>query len=123
MYLKKAMTGVAAVGLMAALFCGCGTNHKQMQSEHAEEHLEQIIIGSDSYPPYNYLDENGNATGIDVELAQRIIDFTSGACYSLGGSLQQVSSYIFVLGPYNVDITGDLQNILGGSVPSVRVGY
>ena len=64
-----------------------------------------------------------NLEGIDVELAQRIIDFTSGACYSLGGSLQQVSSYIFVLGPYNLDITGDLQNILGGSVPSVRVGY
>ena len=64
-----------------------------------------------------------NLEGIDVELAQRIIDFTSGACYSLGGSLQQVSSYIIVLGPYNVDITGDLQNILGGSVPSVRVGY
>lgn len=57
-----------------------------------------------------------------MELAQRIIDFTSGACYSLGGSLQKVSSYIFVLGPYNVDITGDLQNILGGSAPSVRAG-
>ena len=64
-----------------------------------------------------------NLEGIDVELAQRIIDFTSGACYSLGGSLQKVSSYIFVLGPSNVDITGDLQNILGGSVPSVREGY
>lgn len=64
-----------------------------------------------------------NLEGIDVELAQRIIDFTSGACYSLGGSLQKVSSYIFVLGPYNVDITGDLQNILGGSSPSVRAGY
>lgn len=64
-----------------------------------------------------------NLEGIDMELAQRIIDFTSGACYSLGGSLQKVSSYIFVLGPYNVDITGDLQNILGGSVPSVRAGY
>ena len=64
-----------------------------------------------------------NLEGIDVELAQRIIDFTSGACYSLGGSLQKVSSYIFVLGPYNVDITGDLQNILGGSAPSVRAGY
>nr|WP_294678606.1 cell division protein SepF [uncultured Blautia sp.] len=64
-----------------------------------------------------------NLEGIDVELAQRIIDFTSGACYSLGGSLQKISSYIFVLGPYNVDITGDLQNILGGSVPSVRAGY
>lgn len=64
-----------------------------------------------------------NLEGIDVELAQRIIDFTSGACYSLGGSLQKVSSYIFVLGPSSVDITGDLQNILGGSVPSIRAGY
>ena len=58
-----------------------------------------------------------------MERVQSSIDLSSGACYSLGGSLQQVSSYIFVLGPYNVDITGDLQNILGGSVPSVRVGY
>ena len=65
-----------------------------------------------------------NLEGLDMELAQRIIDFTSGACYSLGGSLQKVSSYIFVLGPYNVDITGDLQNILGSTpVPSVRAGY
>ena len=64
-----------------------------------------------------------NLEGIDMELAQRIIDFTSGACYSLGGSLQKVSSYIFILGPYNVDITGDLQNILGGATPSVRAGY
>lgn len=64
-----------------------------------------------------------NLEGIDVELAQRIIDFTSGACYSLGGTLQKVSSYIFVLGPSNVDITGDLQSILGGSSPSVSAGY
>lgn len=64
-----------------------------------------------------------NLEGLDMELAQRIIDFTSGACYSLGGSLQQVSSYIFVLGSYNVDITGDLHNILGGATPSVRAGY
>ena len=64
-----------------------------------------------------------NMEGLHMEIAQRIIDFTSGACYSLGGSLQKVSSYIFVLGPYNVDITGDLQNILGGSAPSVRAGY
>lgn len=64
-----------------------------------------------------------NLEGMDLELAQRIIDFTSGACYSLGGSLQKVSNWIFVLGPYNVDITGDLQNILGGSAPSIRAGY
>ena len=65
-----------------------------------------------------------NVEGLDVDIAQRIIDFTSGACYSLGGSLQKVSSYIFILGPEGVDITGDLQNILGStSTPSVRAGY
>ena len=64
-----------------------------------------------------------NLEGLDVELAQRIIDFASGACYSLNGSLQKISSYIFVLGPSTVDITGDLQNMLGGSAPSVRAGY
>lgn len=64
-----------------------------------------------------------NLEGIDVELAQRIIDFASGSCYSLNGNLQKISSYIFVLGPASVDITGDLQNILGTSVPSVRAGY
>ena len=28
-----------------------------------------IIVGSDVYPPFNYLDENGIPTGIDVDLA------------------------------------------------------
>ena len=64
-----------------------------------------------------------NLEGLDVDVAQRIIDFASGACYSLNGSLQKISSYIFVLGPSSVDITGDLQNILGGATPSVRAGY
>ncbi len=64
-----------------------------------------------------------NLEGIDVELAQRIIDFTSGACYSFRRQPSESIQLYFVLGPYNVDITGDLQNILGGSVPSVRVGY
>lgn len=31
--------------------------------------LPEIVIGSDNYPPYNYVDTDGNATGIDVELA------------------------------------------------------
>lgn len=64
-----------------------------------------------------------NLEGIDVEVAQRIIDFTSGACYSLGGSLQKVSSYIFILTPYGVEITGDFQNLLGGGIPSIRSNF
>lgn len=63
-----------------------------------------------------------NLEGLDVDIAQRIIDFTCGACYSLGGSLQKISSYIFILTPANVDISGDFQDILNGAfdIPSMR---
>lgn len=64
-----------------------------------------------------------NLEGINVDLAQRIFDFTSGCCYSLGGTLTKVSSYIFILGPSNVDVTGDLENIMSGTMASVSSGY
>lgn len=66
-----------------------------------------------------------NLEGIDVEVAQRIIDFSSGACYSIAGSLQKISSYIFILTPANVEISGDFQEILNGAfdVPSVRSNF
>ena len=66
-----------------------------------------------------------NLEGIDVEVAQRIIEFSSGSCYSIGGRLQKISSYIFILTPSSVEITGDIQDILNGSfdVPSVRANF
>ena len=59
-----------------------------------------------------------NLEGMDVEVAQRVIDFVSGATFALGGNLQRVSNYIFLLTPANVDISGDIQDLLGGSVDS-----
>ena len=64
-----------------------------------------------------------NLEGIDVEVAQRIIDFSCGACYAIGGSLQKVSSYIFILTPASVEISGDIQDILNGAVPSIRTEF
>ena len=64
-----------------------------------------------------------NLEGIDVELAQRIIDFSSGSCYAIAGGLQKVSSYIFILTPSNVEISGDIQDLLGDSMPSVSSAY
>ncbi len=54
-----------------------------------------------------------NLEGLDLEIAQRIIDFTSGSCYAISGNLQKISTYIFVVTPANVDISGDFQNIMG----------
>ena len=62
-----------------------------------------------------------NFEGLDVDVAQRIIDFTSGACFAIGGNLQKGSGSIFLATPRNVDISGDLQDIISGSIdiPSV----
>ncbi len=48
-----------------------------------------------------------NLEGYDVELAQRIMDFVSGAVYALDGNLQPISNYIFIISPGNINITGD----------------
>ena len=64
-----------------------------------------------------------NLEGIDVEVAQRIIDFSSGSCYAIQGSLQKVSSYIFILTPSSVEISGDIQDLLSGAVPSIASDF
>ncbi len=56
-----------------------------------------------------------NLEGLDVEIAQRIIDFTSGSCFAISGNLQKISNYIFIITPASVDISGDFQEILSGS--------
>lgn len=56
-----------------------------------------------------------NLEGLDVDIAQRIIDFTSGSCFAISGNLQKISHYIFIITPASVDISGDFQDIFGGS--------
>ncbi len=53
-----------------------------------------------------------NLEGIDVEVAQRIIDFTSGSAYAIRGRLQKISHWIFIVTPKSVDISGDFPEIL-----------
>ena len=55
-----------------------------------------------------------NMEGINTETAQRIIDFTSGATYSMNGNLQKISSYIFIATPQTVELSGDFQDLLSG---------
>ena len=59
-----------------------------------------------------------NMEGIHMETAQRIIDFTSGATYSMNGNLQKISNYIFIATPDSVELSGDFQDILSAGVSS-----
>jgi len=65
-----------------------------------------------------------NLEGLDVDIAQRIIDFTSGSCFAIGGNLQKISHFILIITPPSVDISGDFQQILSGSfdVPGLNPG-
>ncbi len=58
-----------------------------------------------------------NLEGLNVDVAQRIIDCISGASYALDGKLEGVNDNIFILAPKDVEITGDLKNRLAnGSI-------
>ncbi|MCR4740965.1 MAG: cell division protein SepF [Lachnospiraceae bacterium] len=54
-----------------------------------------------------------NMEGLDMDVAQRIIDFASGSTYAIGGNLQMISKHIFIITPKSVDVSGDLQELLG----------
>lgn len=56
-----------------------------------------------------------NMEGVHVDLAQRIIDFTSGACFSINGNLQKISKYIFIVSPQSIGLTGDFTEVIEGS--------
>ena len=53
-----------------------------------------------------------NMEGLDVDIAQRILDYASGATYALDGNLQKISHYIFIITPASVDVSGDFSTVL-----------
>jgi cell division inhibitor SepF len=57
-----------------------------------------------------------NLEGIHVEIAQRIIDYSAGSCYAMRGNLQKITNYIFLVTPPNVDISGDIPEIVAGGI-------
>lgn len=48
----------------------------------------------------------------DIVVSQRIMDFISGAVYSVNGKLFQISDLIFIAAPGAVDVSGDYNDIL-----------
>ena len=57
-----------------------------------------------------------NLEGMQIDAAQRVIDFASGACYTMGGNLQKISKKIFIVTPSSVELSGDFTNLLGDSI-------
>ena len=59
-----------------------------------------------------------NLEGIDLDVAQRIIDFISGSCYAMSGNIEKISNYIFIVTPESIEISGDIHNAIS---PGIRI--
>lgn len=53
---------------------------------------------------------------VSLEDAQRIIDFVSGSCYAINGTVKQVADKIVIFTPNDIDITGDFLDAASSAV-------
>ena len=75
---KKRAGRVLITGLLMGLLftMGCGGSKEQAESVLQKK----VVIGCDNYAPFSYTDENGSATGIDVDLAKEAFRRLGYAC-------------------------------------------
>lgn len=61
-----------------------------------------------------------NLEGVKLDLAQRIVDTVYGASYSIGGKLQKITGYIYIVTSSNVDLSGDFHDAISSSYNNMR---
>ena len=53
-----------------------------------------------------------NMEELEIDCAQRILDFMAGAIYALNGTIYKVSRGIFVVAPANCDVIGNGESVI-----------
>ncbi len=84
-------------------------------SLHAQKQMRVVVIQPLVFEDAQEIAENLknrrpviiNLEGADLELARRILDFSTGVAYALEGSMQKVGNGIFLFTPNNVDISAE----------------
>lgn len=68
-FMRKRILSILSIIIILSLFlCSC-SNGQTKSASNKEDSLPVLTIGSSSYNPYFYIDENGAYTGIDQEIA------------------------------------------------------
>lgn len=91
---------------------------------HTTTQLKVVVVQPDAFEDSKEIADHlktkkpivVNLENIDREVAKRIIDFLSGAVYSLDGNIQKISNGIFLIVPYNMGIMGDFKDELRNKV-------
>lgn len=95
-------------------------NNSQVVSIHTNVQMQVCIIKPECYEDAQEICDQVkarkpvvvNLEKVEYPTAQRIMDFLSGTCYSLEGSIQRVANNIFIIAPENVDVSGDFKEEL-----------
>ncbi|TCK98103.1 cell division inhibitor SepF [Natranaerovirga hydrolytica] len=95
-------------------------NNSKVVNIHTNIQMEVIVIHPESYDEAQDICDHIkskrpvviNLENMERDIAQRIMDFISGSCYSLNGNLQRITNNIFIIAPENVDIAGDFKEEL-----------
>ena len=95
-------------------------NNPQIYSVNTNVTMQVVIIKPEVYEDAQEICDQiktkrpvvVNLEKVEYPVAQRIMDFLSGACYALEGSIQRVANNIFIIAPENVDISGDFKEEL-----------
>lgn len=88
-------------------------------SMHAQRQIRVVVAEPGSFEEVKGITDNIknrrpviiNLEQADTALAQRVVDFLTGATYALNGSMQKVGSGIFLFVPNNMDISGDYKDL------------
>jgi len=95
-------------------------NTSQVVSIHTNVQMQVCIIKPECYEDAQEICDQVkarkpvvvNLEKVEYPTAQRIMDFLSGTCYSLEGTIQRVANNIFIIAPENVDVSGDFKEEL-----------
>ena len=90
--MKKILATILTLSMSAALLAGCGSQAPAASEDATDESAATASAGSDGadaygsgyvfkqgfdldYPPYSYIDDQGQTGGFDVEMAQAVCDY------------------------------------------------
>lgn len=73
--MKKLFAACLAIAMMCTIFTACGDagNKDASAGSGDESSRTKLVVGFDAeYPPYGYMDENGEYVGFDLDLAAEV---------------------------------------------------
>lgn len=71
--MKKFIVLLTVAAMSFGVFSGCGSKEQESQETVAENERVTFTVGFDAeFPPYGYMDENGDYTGFDLDLAGEV---------------------------------------------------